>query len=122
MKRSKIVISILLILTMLLIVSVHQKNKRVDRIGQMLANWSSTHQTTMRINGKPISLTGGPIFEMVLEQTSNGSMKYCRGYTPVLWQTVEATAEDNRTVRANLIGRARKISSRVAGCSGGSPP
>jgi hypothetical protein len=93
-KRGTIVTSTALILTVLFVVGSYQKNKRVDKIGQTLANWSSAHQTTIRINGKQISFMGSPIIVTGID--------WCRTEVPVCWQTVEATAEDNQTVRKNL--------------------
>lgn len=102
LKRGILITAILLIPSMLVIANSSPQDKWVDKIGQMLASWSYAHQTTIRINGKPISFTGGTLYIMRMEQTADGPRKVCRGSVTVFWQTDQATAEDNQTVRENL--------------------
>jgi len=73
---------------------------QVDKIGKKLAEWSSFHRKTIKINGKPINLAGGKIAVLGVEQTPEGPRRFCRDFTQIHWQTgLEA---DNSILRGNL--------------------
>jgi len=73
---------------------------QVDKIGKKLAEWSSFHRKTIKINGKPINLAGGKIAVLGVEQTPEGPRRFCRDFTQIHWQTgLEA---DNSILRENL--------------------
>src|SRR5689334_12215724 len=102
LKRGIVLISLLLMPGTIPAGHASQEKRLVDEIGQMLATWSTDHQTTIRINGQPISLSGGPLYIMQIEQTPDGPRRVCRGRIIFLWPPDQETDEKSRTIRDNL--------------------
>ena len=78
----------------LLVVRTHRANREVDTVGRYLANWANHHQTSVRINHKPVQ-----IVDSVVVATGPD---FCRVSSHIAWQSDAATESDNQRVRDNL--------------------
>jgi hypothetical protein len=76
--------------------------EQVNKIGEKLAEWSTHHQKTIKISGKPINLAGVTYWALGVEQTADGPRRSCRGTAMIQWQTGLAADDNNSILRENL--------------------